>query len=222
VSLSTIWTASKLVAKASWFPWVLLAAIAVIGAASTAGFVAGAKWETGHQAKLDNAALKANVAALDANAKSLRDNAISQAAATAEATRRMNAIAATLENQNAKSEQFERQQATSLAALLRTHPDLSRAHLGADVLQHWNDSNQGDAAAATAAATDSIGKPDAAVPKPAARKRRQPSRPAAKPRPSNGAVPPLREYHGGAAVERARVPGNGVGLVLQGREGVRC
>jgi hypothetical protein len=219
MNLSSIWTASRLAAKASWFPWALLAAIALLGASSTAGFVAGAKWETGHQAKLDNAALKANVAALNANAKSLQQNAVNQAAATADALVRMNAIAATLENQNAASQEFERRQASSLASLLRIHPDLARAHLGTDVLQHWNDSNQGNATAAPAAATGTVGKPDAAVPKPAAGARRHPGGAVAKPRPGNSPVPPLRQYDGSHAGQRGRVPEDGMALVLQRAQG---
>ena len=191
---------------------------AVLGTAIVSGVTIGwgmHRWDKGAEALKENKTLQKDIADLNTAAKNLQQHAVDDAVAYKLAADRMNGIALALENQNAANESFFRTQSRSLVTLLRVRPDLSVAHLGPDVLQHWNESNQGSSIATPAAASSPAGKPANTVPGAPAGSKRPPKRSDGKPRPGGGAVSQLRQHHGGVAIERGRVAGDRVGLVLQ-------
>lgn len=203
--------------------------IAIALSAGLSGYVVN-RWNKGTAAIAEAKQLKAEreadrkfIAELKDTAQKLRQHGVDSALAYQQATERMDAIAAKLEQQREANRQFATLQQQSLDALAAARPDLRDMRLGDDFLQHWNRSNQGRSAegqrAPAAAPAERAGKPANPVPRAAASDKQRTSGAPGESRRSDRAVPGLqRPWRLPGAVDR-RVAGHRLGLVLQGGQG---
>ena len=203
--------------------------IAIALSAGLSGYVVH-RWNKGtaaiaeaKQLKIDREADRKFIADLKVTAQKLRQHGVDQALAYQQATERMDAIAAKLEQQREANRQFATLQQQSLDALAAARPDLRDMRLGDDFLQHWNRSNQGRSAEGqrgpAAAPAERAGKPANPVPRAAASDKQRTSGAPGESRRSDRAVSGLqRPWRLSGAVDR-RVAGHRLGLVLQGGQG---
>lgn len=199
------------------FGYALLAAL-VIGGAGGAWF--GYRWHKGAEAIEENAQLRKDLSDLTRVAKELRDRAVQSDIDYQTALREMGAIAAAREQDREKNrKQFESQRA-AFAMLLDARPDLRRDRAGDDVLRHWRRSNARPGA--EPATTAPAGEPDAAVPGPAAAKRRPLGRADRKPRRGDRAISRLPERNRKADRGNAAMAGHRMAVVLRGGRTHRC
>ncbi|MCI1110990.1 hypothetical protein MOQ26_08070 [Stenotrophomonas maltophilia] len=192
----------------------LLAVALLLATAIAAGLWAGNRWAEGGRAIKDRAEQQAYIGDLEQQLTRLHAQAADTAVAYAEAIDRMNTIANSLEHNREENRRFTEDQRVALASLLDRRPELRAARVGTDVLQHWNQSNQGKPAAA-APARDA-GQPETGMPGAADGTQRPAGDPAGESRP--GGVPVSRLQRTGAGVDpgRRRLGGHGVAVVLPG------
>lgn len=192
----------------------LLAIALLLVTAIAAGLWAGNRWAEGGRAIKDRAEQQAYIGDLEQQLNRLHAQAADTAVAYAEAIDRMNTIANSLEHNREENRRFTEDQRVALASLLDRRPELRAARVGTDVLQHWNQSNQGKPAAA-APARDA-GQPETGMPGAADGTQRPAGDPAGQSRP--GGVPVSRLQRTGAGVDpgRRRLGGHGVAVVLPG------
>jgi hypothetical protein len=190
--------------------------------ALSSGLWLGYEWRKGRDALADVAAMKEQRRAdgqvineLHTAAERAAQRDAKNAAAYREASERMGAIASQLENTHALNRAFSAQQRKELDSLLRRNPDLARVDVGADLLRHWNASNQGAGGRTEPAAPASRQQPEAALPTAAGSSGRPAGQPAGKPRRSDRAVPRLRGRQGSAGPGGERMGADCVALVLR-------
>lgn len=205
------------------FGWRITVAAALF--ALILGIWGGNAWRKGQTAIAQAKDLKAQrdadrkaIADLTAAAQQLRQHAVDGALAYQQAAERINAIAADLERDRETNRQFAAQQQQALAALAAARPDLRGLRLGADVLQHWQQSNQGAdperaPAPAPAGATGQPAHPVPAAPRAGQRRGAGLDRQS---RPGDGPVPRLQRARAVAGANDGRVAAHGQGLVLRG------
>lgn len=191
---------------------VALGVVAVLAAG--VGVYVGARWERGTQAIATVDERDRQLAALQQAATDLRDRGVENTAAYRAAADRMGGIAAQLERDRDENRQFVDQQRSALADLLAQRPDLRDVDVGADVMQHWNRSNQGPRARSGTAPAWPAGKPANAVPGSAAPAVIRPAGAAVQPRPGDWAVPRLQGAEREPAAGRGRMGADSMGVVL--------
>ena len=203
--------------------------ITIALSAGLSGYVVH-RWNKGTDAIAEAKQLKGEreadrkfIAELKHTAQKLRQHGVDSALAYQQATERMDAIAAKLEQQREANRQFATLQQQSLDALAAARPDLRDVRLGDDFLQHWNRSNQGRDAegqrAPAAAPAERPAKPARTVPRAAAGNQQRPAGAAGQPRPGDRAVSRLSDRQGFTHRGDGRVAGHGLGLVLQRGQG---
>lgn len=203
--------------------------LAIALSAGLSGYVVH-RWNKGtaaiaeaKQLKIDREADRKFIADLKDTAQKLRQHGVDQALAYQQATERMDAIAAKLEQQREANRQFAIQQQQSLAALAAARPDLRDMRLGDDFLRHWNRSIQGGSTEAkpgpAAAPAERAGKPARTVPGPASGNKQRSAGAAGQPGRRDRAVPRLPGQQGVAGRVDGRVAGDRLGLVLQRGQG---
>lgn len=193
------------------FAYALIAAL-VIGAA-------GGGWSAwritkGAAAIKENKRLTSDIKALTKAAKDLRDRAVASDLAYRAATKRMTQIAQEREDEREEIRRERETQREALEQLLDQRPDLRTERAGDDVLRHWRKGNSKPGAGSAPATPP--GKPDAAVPRPAAAGKRPVGHTDRQPRPGRLAVPRLPERARQADRRGARMGGDSLGVVLHG------
>lgn len=216
--LKTTFTTASSAGLLPAFGWALLLVAAF--AASAAGWAVH-RWDKGAQAIAENVTLKAQRSAdakayheLLTEAKAGQQRNVDQAAEMRAASERMGAIATLLEKNLESNHAFAARQQDELVALLARRPDLRTQHLGGDVLQHWNKSNQG-AAGSSAAPAKPPGKPAHAMPGAASSTQRPGAGSTGESRRGDRAVSGLSIPQRVAGVSRRRVASHRLVLVLQ-------
>ncbi|MGH8037300.1 MAG: hypothetical protein ACREPD_06125 [Stenotrophomonas sp.] len=179
----------------------LLVLALLFATAVAAGLWAGNRWAEGGQAIKDRAEQKAFIGQLEEQVAQLHTRAASTAIAYAEAIDRMNTISTSLEQNREENRKFAEGQRAALASLLDRRPELRTTRAGDDVLQHWNQSNQGKSPAAAPASNTR--QSEAGMPGAADGSQRPVGNPPGKPRP--GGVPLSRLQRSGTGID----PGNG-------------
>ena len=193
------------------FGWALLL-VAVLTAGVTGWAVH--RWDKGAEALRADKTLRKDIDELTAAARQLQQSGVDSAIAYDQATGRMDAIAVQRETDREENRLFLERQRTELDQLLLLRADLRALRVGAGVLHHWNQSNQGPAT--TPAATPKpAGQPARTVPGAAAGQQRRVPGAAGQPRRSGRAVPRLQGQPGQLAAGAGRVGGHRVALVLQ-------
>ena len=192
----------------------LLAIALLLATAIAAGLWAGNRWAEGGRAIKDRAEQKAYIEDLEQQLTDLHTRAADTAIAYAQAIDRMNTIAESLEQTREENRRFTEDQRGALESLLERRPELRTARVGADVLRHWNQSNQGKPAAAPPARDP--GQPEARMPGAADGTQRPSGDPAGQPRP--GGIPVSRLQRTGPGVDpgHGRLGVNGMAVVLPG------
>ncbi|HEY1136589.1 MAG TPA: hypothetical protein VGE64_03770 [Xanthomonadaceae bacterium] len=200
--------------------WTILI-VGVIAFAT--GLWGGYEWRKGRDAIADVKTMKderdahrRQIGELHAAATKAAQRDVDNAVAYREATERLDAIASDLEKTNARNRAHAAEQRQALAAVLQRNPDLARVDAGADVLRHWNRSNQGATGGAGAAPAVDQAQPAGGVPgRTAPGGEQPPAQPAGEPRRGGRAVPRVQgrqERPGGSG---AGMAAHGVGVVLQ-------
>lgn len=202
------------------------ATIALALIALVLGLWAGYEWRHGRdgiaeaaQLKQQQAADRAYIDELKAVVNDVRQQHADAVADYHAAEQRLDAIAAQLEQEREDIRQFRDRQQQQLDAIAAARPDLRDLHLGADVLQHWRESNAGlanGAAGDPATAAPAAGQPAGAVPATPAADQRRGARAVGEPRRGGGALPRLQSTQRIAAAGACGMAGHGVVLVLQG------
>lgn len=203
------------------------ATIALALIALVLGLWAGYEWRHGldgiaeaTQLKQERAADRAYIDELKGVVKDVRQQHADSVADYKKAEQRLDAIAAQLETDRAQNRQFTDRQQQQLETLLAARPDLRNLHLGADVLQHWRESNAGHADGADrapATTAPGAGQPAGAVPGNApATGKRSSAGAAGQPRRGDRGLPRLPRQQQVVARNAAGMECNRLGLVLQG------
>ena len=107
------------------------------------GVVGGAKLKGDINIRRENVQLNSQLQQLSETAEALRNSAVQNALNYRAAIERLDAVAQSREADRETLHQLATQQRNALQKLERTRPDLRSQRAGADVLQHWNRSNQG-------------------------------------------------------------------------------
>lgn len=189
------------------------AIVLVLAASIGAGAWAGHRWAEGEQAMTERDEKTAYLASLQDEITRLQTQSAESALAYAEATERLNTIANSLEKNREENRKFAEGQQAALAALLDRRPELRAARAGDDVLQHWNRSNQGKPAAATAPASISR-EPQAGVPGAPDGSERSVGDPAGKSRPGGNPVSRLQRSRQSVDPGGRRLGSHGLAMVL--------
>lgn len=190
----------------------LLGLVLLFAAAVAAALWAGNRWAEGSQAIKDRTQQKAYIGQLEDHVTQLHAQAAGTAIAYAEAIERMSAIATSLEKNREENRKFAEDQRTALASLLDRHPELRTTRAGDDVLQHWNQSNQGKRPAAAPAG--GTREPQAGMPGAADGPQRPVGNSLGKPRPGGVAVSRLQRSGACADLGNGRMGGHCVEVVL--------
>ena len=192
--------------------WAVVVLLLLLGASVLAGAWAGNRWAQGRQAIKDKAELRAYIGQLQADIKTLQEHSADAVLAYDQAATQLNQVAEWREHDREQLRKHDQAQRAELAKLLEDRPDLRDGRAGDGVLQHWNKSNAGPAAAP--ATTPDAAQPGAAVPGAATGSGRPLADPAGQPRRGGGPVSRLPQRQRPADSGRADLAGVGVGLVL--------